>query len=112
MSVIEHDKDKPPLKGWTIDRKINIYGTIGLMLAMSGWLWNVQNDVATNTRDIESDREFRDLQISQINSSLVQIAENQRTGHPVSAQLFATIQAQLNRIENKVDRHFETQKHD
>jgi len=112
MSVIEHDKESSPLRGWTIDRKINIFGTIGIMLAMASWVWALSDRVASNTRAIASNQTIMELQINQINISLREIALNQRLGHPVSASRFADIQAQLLRIEDKVDRHFDPQKHD
>ncbi len=107
--MIEHDSNKPISRGWTIDRKINIYGTMGLMLAMATWVWNIQNDVSTNARDIQADKALTALQIININDKLDNIIAHQN--HPVSAQRFADIQLQLIRIEDKMDRHFESDKH-
>ena len=107
--MIEHDSNNPISRGWSFDRKINIYGTVGLMLAMATWVWNIQNDVSTNARDIQADKALTALQIININDKLDNIIEHQ--SHPVSAQRFADIQTQLFRIEDKVDRHNESAKH-
>lgn len=83
-----------------MDRKINIFGTIGMALAMGSWVWNLSDRVANNTREIESHREIVNVQIENIKEDRLQIAQ-------LSAERFGEIKLQLIRIEDKVDRHSE-----
>ena len=100
--MITHDPDKPISQGWTLDRKINIYGTIGLCLAIASWVWNVQAGVEANARDIAAHKEILSLQIADLK-------EDRLHTERIAAERFTEILLKLNRIEDKVDRHTESQ---
>lgn len=50
--MIKHKSNEPITSGWSIDRKINIFGTMGFLLAIAAWVWNISDHVAENSRDI------------------------------------------------------------
>ena len=99
--MIKHNPDQPIVKGWTLDRKINIFGTIGFLLAISSWVWNISDRVEANARNIASHKEVLSIQIADLKEDRIHTER-------ISAERFTEILLKLNRIEDKVDRHTES----
>ena len=99
--MIKHSSDKPLTQGWTMDRKINIYGTVGMILAIASWTWNVQDGVIENKRSIVQNKALHDLEIKYLK-------DDRAKQDQLAAERFTEIKVQLVRIENKVDRHGES----
>ena len=100
-TMISHNPEKPIVQGWTLDRKINIFGTIGFLLAISSWVWNISDRVEANARDIESHKEILSIQIADLKEDRIHTER-------IAAERFTEILLKLNRIEDKVDRHTES----
>lgn len=96
--MLKHNPDKPINQGWSLDRKINIYGTLGMVLAMASWIWTLSDRVADNKREIASHKELMNVQLQNLKDDRIHAEQ-------ISTERFTEIRVQLIRIEDKVDRH-------
>lgn len=110
--MLKHNPDEPIVKGWTLDRRINIYGTLGLCAAIASWVWNVQSQGIENQRMITQNKEIHDLEIGHLKASASlteEIAATRFTALQTQlARMEDKLEIQMNRIEDKVERHTES----
>ena len=97
--MIAHNAEQ----GWHLDKRIgvaHILTTFSLLVGLGSVLWALETRVTAVEHEVITNREVMNIEIDNIKDERL---HEQR----LQTERFGEIKIQLNRIENKVDRHAE-----
>lgn len=90
-------------QGWHLDKRIgvaHILTTVSLLIGLGSVLWALETRVTAVEHEVQTHTQVMDIEISNIKAERLR---EQR----LQTSRFSEIKLQLNRIEDKVDRHGE-----
>ena len=97
--MIAHDK----VHGWHLDKRIglaHILTTVSFVIGLGSVIWAIENRVTEVESRVSSHEVIAEVRLNHLSE------ENDRYGE-LAEQRFTEIKRQLNRIEDKADRHTE-----